>query len=64
MIAGETNAGKTSSGVLPGKASRMKYSGISRPEVEAREPKVKVLPAIAFGKSVVRVRPVLVLAMR
>ncbi len=42
----------------------MKYSGISRPEVEAREPKVKVLPAIAFGKSVVRVRPVLVLAMR
>ena len=35
----------------------MKYSGISRPEVEARAPNVKVLPAIAFGKSADCVRP-------
>ena len=54
----------TSSGVLPGNASRMKYSGISRPDVEARDPKVKVLPAIAFGKSADFMRPVFVLAMR
>ena len=29
----------------------MKYSGISRPEVDPFEPKVKVLPAIPAGKA-------------
>src|SRR5262249_3185029 len=41
----------------------MKYSGINRPEVEARDPKVNDLPAMSFGNSLDGVRPVLVLAM-
>ena len=40
---------KTSPGGLP-KWRRMKYSGMSRPEVDPLEPKVKVLPAIPAGK--------------
>ncbi len=42
----------------------MKSSGISRPEVEARAPNVKVFPAMAFGKSVSGFSPVAALAMR
>src|SRR5712692_1915570 len=53
---------KTSSGLLPN-ALRMKYSGIRRPEVDARDPKVNDLPAMSFGNSLVGCRPVLVLAM-
>ena len=47
---------KTSSGLRPN-AWRMKYSGIRRPEVEAREPKVNDLPAISFGNSFDGLRP-------
>src|ERR1700704_1023866 len=54
---------KTSSGPRPN-AFLTKYSGISRPEVEARDPKVKDLPAIAFGNSLDGASPVLVLAMK
>jgi hypothetical protein len=55
---------KISSGALPPKACRMKNSGISRPEVEARAPKVKDLPATAFGNSLAGFSPVLLLAIR
>src|SRR5712692_2283345 len=59
----------TSSGERPPKCWRMKYSGIRRPEVDAREPKVKDLPAMSLGKSdaglrPVLIRPVLALAMK
>src|SRR6266545_2774348 len=54
---------KISSGERPSNALRMKYSGIRRPDVEARAPNVKDLPAIALGKSLLAVRPVLALAM-
>src|SRR5262245_35056251 len=54
---------KTSSGPRPN-ALRMKYSGIRRPEVDARDPKVNDLPAIAFGNSLDGLRPVLLLAMK
>lgn len=42
----------------------MKYSGISRPEVEARAPNVKVLSRMSFGKSFSGFSPVAALAMR
>src|SRR5262249_17544265 len=54
---------KISSGDLPPNARRMKNSGMTRPEVEARDPKLNDFPAISFGKSAVAASPVLALAM-
>src|SRR6266545_1851304 len=55
---------KISSGERPSNALRLKYSGIRRPDVEARAPNVKDLPAIPLGKSLLAVRPVLALAVK
>ena len=63
VVAGEADAREDFLGAAPPNALRMKYSGIRRPEVEAREPKVKDLPAISFGNSLEGLSPVLVLAM-
>src|SRR5205809_184845 len=40
----------------------MKNSGMTRPEVEARDPKVKDFPAISLGNSALGLRPVFALA--
>ena len=42
----------------------MKNSGISRPEVEARAPKVNDFPATSFGNSFAGFSPVFALAIR
>ena len=47
----------TSSGDLPPNRWRKKNSGISRPEVEAREPKVKDLPAMILRELLGRLQP-------
>ena len=64
MVATEADTLKTSRGAFPPNASRMKCSGIRRPEVDPLEPNVNVLSAMAFGNSSENDSPVLVLAMK